>query len=179
MLRRTATRCSPSAANSKPRSAGRASIFACSAYRRDPRRRTLRDRYSTPSMPPTPPHNVPSGQTTTSTQAPLLINGGWTLARAPALADRLVHFEPALIGDRARIVLAYRLTLGRGPDPEEIAEARMCLAPGRMSRPPSFRSGRDDRSALVDFCHVLSISMRFCTSIDRGAVTFLGDRSSI
>ncbi|MGP0070067.1 MAG: PSD1 and planctomycete cytochrome C domain-containing protein [Isosphaeraceae bacterium] len=100
--------------------------------------------------------------TTTSTQALLLINGGWTLARARALADRLVHFEPASIGDRARIVLAYRLTLGRGPDPEEIAEARMFLdRQARMSRLPSFRSGRDDRSALVDFCHVLLNSNAF------------------
>ena len=164
MLRRSATRCSPSAADSSHRSAGRASSFRvlgvpsrpASAVRcRDP----LLDAFDAPDATGTTSRR---DTTTTSTQALLLINGGWTLARARALADRLVHFEPASIGDRARIVLAYRLTLGRGPDPEEIAEARMFLdRQARMSRLPSFRSGRDDRSALVDFCHVLLNSNAF------------------
>ena len=100
--------------------------------------------------------------TTTSTQALLLINGGWALARARAVADRLEHVEPASVGARARIVLAYRMTLGRRPEPEEIAEAAVFLdRQSRTSRLPAFRSKRDDHAALVDFCHVLLNSNAF------------------
>ncbi len=100
--------------------------------------------------------------TTTSTQALLLINGGWTLARARALAGRLERAEPASIGSRDRIVLAYRMTLGRIPDPEEIAEAEIFLDRQTSGhRLPGFRSHRDDRAALIDFCHVLLNSSAF------------------
>jgi hypothetical protein len=100
--------------------------------------------------------------TTTSTQALLLINGGWTLARARAVAGRIEHVEPASVANRARIVMAYRMTLGRRPEPEEIAEAEVFLERQvRRSQIPGFRSGRDDRAALVDFCHVLLNSNAF------------------
>jgi uncharacterized protein DUF1549/uncharacterized protein DUF1553/cytochrome c len=100
--------------------------------------------------------------TTTSTQALLLINGGWTLARARAVAGRIEHVEPASVANRARIVMAYRMTLGRRPEPEEIAEAEMFLERQvRRSQIPGFRSGRDDHAALVDFCHVLLNSNAF------------------
>ena len=100
--------------------------------------------------------------TTTSTQALLLINGGWTLARARAVAGRIEYVEPASVANRARIVLAYRMTLGRRPDSEEIAEAAMFLdRQARTTRVPAFRSNRDDRAALVDFCHVLLNSNEF------------------
>jgi hypothetical protein len=100
--------------------------------------------------------------TTTSTQALLLINGPWTLARARALAGRIERAEPASIDNRARIVLAYRMTLGRRPEPEEVAEAEIFLDRQAIGpRLPGFRSGRDDRAALVDFCHVLLNSNAF------------------
>ena len=51
--------------------------------------------------------------TTAATQALLLINGDWTLARAKAVAARL---EPSSIDASDRIVLAYRLALGRRPE---------------------------------------------------------------
>ena len=62
--------------------------------------------------------------TTTATQALLLINGDWALARAEALARRLERLEPASNDDRDRIVLAYRLAFGRRPEPEELRTDR-------------------------------------------------------
>ena len=58
--------------------------------------------------------------TTTATQALLLINGDWTLARAKALATRLEHLQRSANDDQNQIGLAYRLALGRQPEPEEI-----------------------------------------------------------
>ncbi len=100
--------------------------------------------------------------TTTSTQALLLINGGWSLARAGALAARLERVEPDSTGGRPRIIAAYRLTLGRLPQPEEIEEASTFL--DRQARSNSIAripSRRDDHAALVDFCHVLLNSNEF------------------
>ncbi len=56
--------------------------------------------------------------TTTPTQALLLINGAWTLARAAALADRLDQLASRACadGDCRRIVAAYQLAYGREPD---------------------------------------------------------------
>ncbi len=49
--------------------------------------------------------------TTTATQALLLINGDWALARAKVVAARLERLEPSSTDDRDRIVLAYRTGL--------------------------------------------------------------------
>ncbi len=101
--------------------------------------------------------------TTTSTQALLLVNGGWTLARARALAARIDHVEPDSTNDAARIVLAYRLTLGRRPDPEELVETFTFLDHqarlAQPSAPPTSPSA--SHTALVDFCHVLLNSNEF------------------
>ena len=70
--------------------------------------------------------------TTTATQALLLINGDWTLARAEALAARLERLEPASNDDRGRIILAYRLAFGRVPSLK------------RSSRPPRSSIARPD-----------------------------------
>ena len=100
--------------------------------------------------------------TTTSTQALLLINGAWTLARARAVAGRISHAEPASVAHRARIVLAYRLAFGRSPDAEEITEAEMFFkSQNQKSLFPVVRSQLNDRTALVDFCHVLLNSNQF------------------
>ena len=100
--------------------------------------------------------------TTTSTQALLLINGGWSLARAEALAARLERVEPDSTGGRPRIITAYRLTLGRLPQPEEIEEASTFLDRQARTTPiRQFPSHRDDHAALVDFCHVLLNSNEF------------------
>ncbi len=91
--------------------------------------------------------------TTTSTQALLLLNGPWMLARAATFAGRLERLTPGSAGGRDRILLAYRLALARPPDPHEVEQAVAFLARRRspsLRRPPA-----GDRAALVDFCHVL------------------------
>jgi Protein of unknown function (DUF1553) len=101
--------------------------------------------------------------TTTATQALLLINGDWTLARARALATRLEHLRPAAINDRSQIGLAYRLVFGRQPEPEEIAEAQAFI--NQQTKLPAGQAPRlntkSDHAALVDFCHVLLNSNEF------------------
>jgi hypothetical protein len=56
--------------------------------------------------------------TTTPTQSLLLINSGWTLDRAQALAQRVEREVGG--GDDSRIRHAYRLALGRDPREEEL-----------------------------------------------------------
>ena len=67
--------------------------------------------------------------TTTSTQALLLLNGPWTLARAHGLAGRLERLAPDSIGQRDRVQLAYLLAMGRPAEPGEVEEAAAFLEP--------------------------------------------------
>jgi Protein of unknown function (DUF1549)/Protein of unknown function (DUF1553)/Planctomycete cytochrome C len=101
--------------------------------------------------------------TTTATQALLLINGDWTLARAQALAARIERLEPASTDDRGRISLAYRLTCGRQAEPDELEQAAAFLnRQTELARPPVLRSNfGTDHAALVDFCHALLNSNEF------------------
>ena len=101
--------------------------------------------------------------TTTATQALLLINGEWALARAKALAARLERLEPSSTDDRDRIVLAYRLAFGRQPEPDEIAEAMAFIKRQAKLLPHSAQRSitAADHDALVDFCHVLLNSNEF------------------
>jgi hypothetical protein len=101
--------------------------------------------------------------TTTSTQALLLINGGWTLAHARALAARIEHVEPDSADDAQRILLAYHLSLGRQPEPDELAEALVFLdRQAQLAQPLAPRSSPSaSHAALVDFCHVLLNSSEF------------------
>jgi hypothetical protein len=101
--------------------------------------------------------------TTTATQALLLINGDWALARAQALAARVERQEPSSTDDRDRIVLAYRLAFGRQPEPDEIAEAvsflgQQASVTEHAAKPPNVSA---DHTVLVDFCHVLLNSNEF------------------
>jgi hypothetical protein len=101
--------------------------------------------------------------TTAATQALLLINGDWTLARAKALAARLERLEPSSTDDRDRIVLAYRSTLGRRPEPDEIADGlsfveRQASRVAPAGKPSNIQASHE---ALVDFCHVLLNSNEF------------------
>ena len=101
--------------------------------------------------------------TTTPTQALLLINGDWTLARAKALATRLEHLQQSANNDQSQIGLAYRLALGRQPEPEEIAEAQAFINQ-QANLPPGLAprlNTKGDHAALVDFCHVLLNSNEF------------------
>jgi mono/diheme cytochrome c family protein len=95
--------------------------------------------------------------TTTATQALLLINGEWPLARARALAARLERLKPSLTEVEDRIVLAYRVAFGRGPGPDEVVEARAFLdqQAERVANPAKQSSVAAGHDAFVDFCHVL------------------------
>jgi hypothetical protein len=101
--------------------------------------------------------------TTTPTQALLLINGDWTLARAKGLATQLERLQPGSTGDRNQIALAYRLTFGRQPEPDEIAEAMAFINRQANLRPGSGAPSNTkvNHAALVDFCHVLLNSNEF------------------
>jgi hypothetical protein len=101
--------------------------------------------------------------TTTANQALLLINGAWTLARARALAGRIEQQKPSSIEDEDRIVLAYRLAVGRTPDRDEIDLAIGFL--NHQAHLPQTRiepaSRAAEHAAFVDFCHVLLNSNEF------------------
>ncbi len=101
--------------------------------------------------------------TTTATQALLLINGDWTLARANSLATRLERLQSSSTDNRDQIGRAYRLTFARLPEPDEIAEATAFLnhQANRLSWPAQRSKTRPDHAALVDFCHVLLNSNEF------------------
>jgi hypothetical protein len=97
--------------------------------------------------------------TTTSTQALLLLNGPWTLARAQTFAAQLERLSSGSAGQRARIALAYRLAMARPAEPAEVEQGvgflQRVMAGSRLLRRAS------DRAGLVDFCHVLLNSNEF------------------
>jgi len=132
----------------------------------------------------TPTRNV----TITPTQSLMLINGGWTLARARALAGRLER----LAGSDAagRISLAYRLVFGRPPTESERVDAQSFLmrrsptiagqsptaaddadaadegegagnGSGCVKPDPPAPSAALDAAAWTDFCHALLNSNEF------------------
>jgi hypothetical protein len=108
--------------------------------------------------------STPRRSTTTSaTQALLLINGDWALVRAKILAARLERLKPSSVDDQDRVVLAYRMALGRQPEPDEIEEAMEFIDRQANLVPHSARqlNTAADRDALVDFCHVLLNSNEF------------------
>ena len=101
--------------------------------------------------------------TTAATQALLLINGNWTLARAKALAARVERLEPFSTDDRDRIVWAYRLAFGRDPEPDEIADTISFVERQASHCTPAANRSNEQarRDAFVDFCHVLLNSNEF------------------
>jgi len=99
----------------------------------------------------TPERNI----TTTPTQALLMINGDWLFARAQALAKRVSSEGD----DEAAVTLAYRSTLGRTAEAEEVAELVAFLD---EQAPKTGKQGDDARfTALVDLCHGLLNSSGF------------------
>jgi hypothetical protein len=101
--------------------------------------------------------------TTTATQALLLINGDWALARAKILAARIERLEPSSTDDRDRVVLTYRTALGRQPEPDELADAMAFVDRQANLLPHSTKRSNSAAShnAFVDFCHVLLNSNEF------------------
>ncbi len=77
--------------------------------------------------------------TTTPTQALLMLNGDWLRARGTAFADR-VRLDGLERPDRA-VARAWRLALGRPPEPFELEAALEFLG--------------DDPNRLDDLCHAL------------------------
>jgi hypothetical protein len=120
----------------------------------------LLDAFDAPDGNSTTPRRI---ETTTPSQALLLINGGWALARARAFAARLDRLAPASAGDRDRVVLAYRLAFAREPKRDELDAAVAFLnrqaGLGRVDAKQS--SSSIEEMALIDFCHVLLNSNEF------------------
>ncbi len=87
--------------------------------------------------------------TTTPLQSLLVVNSPWSLRRAESLAQRVQNSgTPDALNWIAR---AFRLTLSREPQPEEIAEARDFVE----------SEGALSAERFVDFCHVLLCSNEF------------------
>ena len=101
--------------------------------------------------------------TTTAPQALLLVNGDWTLARAEAFARRLEREEPASAGINQRVVTAYRLAFGAGPNLERFPRQSSSWTGRRVpqERHPIERMLRLTTVSLVDFCHVILNSNEF------------------
>jgi hypothetical protein len=101
--------------------------------------------------------------TTTATQALLLINGEWSVARAAAFARRLLQLESSSSDERDRLVSAYRLAFGRRPDPDELRRSLAFLAQqakvSASAGSPLEHPG--ERPDLMDFCHALLNSSEF------------------
>jgi hypothetical protein len=97
-------------------------------------------------------------ETTTANQALLMINGGWPLQRATAFAARVRRESPD--DGAARLVeTAYRIAYGRSPSDDELQPAVAFLD---RDEPTTDRHGEGpDKSALIDFCHVLLNSNEF------------------
>jgi hypothetical protein len=97
--------------------------------------------------------------TTTPTQALLMINSPWVLARAEAWADRLWQDHRGRLSDA--VIAAYRSALGYEPDSVALEEAMAFLE----DQAAQFAGGDDleaaTRGALADFCHVLLNSSEF------------------
>jgi len=142
---------------SEPISAPRRTID-CRVVRNIPDR--LLDAFDAPDGNSTLPGRI---ATTTATQALLLMNGAWTLARARAFAARLERLEPISADDQDRVVLAYRLALGRPPQADELAQAVAFLdRQAHLTQSPGARSeATAGQIALADFCHVLLNSNEF------------------
>ena len=92
-------------------------------------------------------------RTTTPTQTLLMLNGDQVLARADAIARRI---ENETQGDVEQVVLAYRLVLGKRPDPEQRERVIQFLqAQYRRARSSLPTDQQAAHAALVDLCHVL------------------------
>jgi hypothetical protein len=97
--------------------------------------------------------------TTTSTQALMLLNGPWTLARARSFTARVERLTAGSAGQRDRIALAYRLAMARPADPAEVEEGAAFVR--RVDGGEGSPMPVDHRAGLVDFCHVLLNSNEF------------------
>jgi hypothetical protein len=101
-------------------------------------------------------------ETTTAPQALFLLNGEWSLERATAMADRVLHAEPSNPDLVVRQV--YQLAYQRDPDADELVAARRFLecqpaVPREATESSTSASGW--AASLADLCHVLLNSNEF------------------
>ena len=95
-------------------------------------------------------------------QALFLLNNDFVAGIARDIAARVAQDIPAATADaeRGRIIRAWRLVLGRGPVPDEIAVARALLAaPGPDGKPPA--DGNAATARLADLAQVLVCGNEF------------------
>ena len=124
---------------------------------------TARMRFWKPSMAPTAPLNTTPkhhhhGHPGAALDQRRLDAGAGKSPRRAAAAPTITT-----LNDQSLVTLAYRLTFGRQPEPEEIGEAQGFLK--EQAQPPSNHVPQPntpiDHAALVDFCHVLLNSNEF------------------
>lgn len=92
--------------------------------------------------------------TTTPTQALMMINGSYPLARARAFGRHLISQEHETTGDA--IDAAFQAAFGRSPADTELHEAAEYLRASPSDDPAKLDAGR-----LTDFCHILFNSSEF------------------
>ena len=91
-------------------------------------------------------------ESTTPTQALMLMNGDWSLERANALAERIeceiISGEP-----RKQVTRAYRLCFGRTPEQGELRRSVSFLQ--NLAAEPGQSTAESSWQALTSLCHVL------------------------
>ena len=100
--------------------------------------------------------------TTTATQALMMINGDWTLARAKVWAGSLRNEE--LKDPRQMVIRAFRSATGQDPQSRLVSRAVLFLqeqSKREQAADPLASAKLADDKALVDFCHVLLNSNEF------------------
>ena len=108
-------------------------------------------------------------ETTTAPQALLLLNGEWTLARARAMAARLLRELPGDAPSRtaARIASAWTIAYARPPRVEELEAARRfvetqsTVSIARQGAAAAGDGSSAELEAFVDLCHALVNSNEF------------------
>lgn len=110
---------------------------------------TMMNSFDTPDL-----HNscAMRDNTTTTIQALTLLNGAWAVSRAERFADLVLSDDGVSVEER--IANAYRLALGRAPTQQDIADAHSFLKTADSQN-------EANRTAWVDFCHVLMNTNEF------------------
>jgi hypothetical protein len=106
------------------------------------------------------PHCEIRTSTTVAPQSLLMLNGTFTLAQSEHFADRLRSEAGEDVNEQ--VALAWRLTYGRNPSPEEQSGAVAFLAAQTQELTGRVKKGTDPRqAALASFCQVLLGSNEF------------------
>ena len=90
-------------------------------------------------------------ESTTPTQALMLMNGEWSMKRARAMANRIAVEMPHA-SSASRVTRAYRLCFGRSPSNDELVRSVVFLDDSQAAKQVS---QKDERHGLVSLCHIL------------------------